>query len=69
MTKSQKDDILDYTSPPKIMYIVGAVTIALSPAVYFIVQSIKHDQLLSISGGITEILVGILFLLIRLALI
>ena len=65
MTKSQKEDILDYTSPPKIMYIVGAVTIALSPAVYFIVQSIKHDQLLSISGGITEILVGILFLVIR----
>ena len=43
MTKSQKEDILDYTSPPKIMYIVGAVTIALSPAVYFIAYA-DHDR-------------------------
>ena len=66
MTNSQIKEITDYAAPPAVLYIVGAVTIALSPAVYFIVKAVKHDDVLAVAALITVILTGILFASLRL---
>lgn len=65
MTNEQKREIYDYCTPPKIVSVMGVIVIALSPLLYFIVKSVKNDDLMAITGGIAMVLVGLLFLSLR----